>query len=210
MVQQFKTFLKESKGFSGTVYHGTAGKFDEFSQDKARVFNDFFGGGVAYFTSDLNVAITYAKAARKRSREGIGRIYTCSVTFEKTFDVDSKFTGKDLLDILPEGRKEREEFARGAGILGGANRDDMYTTLVRLDQGKLSLTGKQVFDGLSRGMVNTAKTRDYLKKKGYDSLRYNGGENMGMKRHDVYIAYYAKDIQIEKRQRIKSPEKAMA
>jgi hypothetical protein len=68
-----------------------------------------------------------------------------------------------------------------------------------LKSGDLSLTGDEVFKGLSRGMVNTAKARQKLIDLGYDGLRYNGGKNMQMAtEHDVYLAYDAGDIQIKK------------
>jgi hypothetical protein len=40
--------FKVAKRFSGTVYHGSGAKFDQFDQKKSRIPNDFYGGGVAY------------------------------------------------------------------------------------------------------------------------------------------------------------------
>lgn len=205
MVQSFKRYITESAGFSGTVYHGTASKFKRFEQSKARVLNDFFGGGVAYFTADKSVAKTYANAARKRLKKDMGIVYVCKVSFKNVFDVDRKYSGQELVRLLPD---DVESFVRGSGIAAGTDRDKLLTAMSRVERGDIELTGRQVFDGLSRGMVNTAKTRDHLMKLGFDALRYNGGENMDDKRHDVYIAYYADDIKIESIFGVKPPQKA--
>lgn len=179
----------------GTVYHGSGSRFDKFEQSKARIPNDFYGGGVAYFTDNLSVGITYAKSmAKKKNSDPI--VYTVELNLNKVFDVDDKFSGKELVDILP---KDVEEFARGAGLLG--LNADKFKVVAELKSGKMTLTGDQVFKGLSKGMNQTAKARQHLIKKGYDGLRYNGGVNMGMAtKHSVYLAYDAKDIKIKKRQ----------
>ena len=76
---------------------------------------------------------------------------------------------------------------------------DKYSVMAKLKSGNLELTGEEVFKGLSRGMVNTAKARQKLISLGYDGLRYNGGVNMNMAtKHDVYLAYNANDIRIKK------------
>lgn len=179
-----------------TYYHGTAAKFSQFDQKKSRVPNDYYGGGVAYFTSDKSVAITYAKSAARNTKERVGRIYTCNLKAEKTFDVDHVFTGEELKNILP---KDIYGFIRKSGMISAS--DDIYSAVAKLDTGNVKLTGDQVFRGISLGMVETARAREFLKSKGYDSLRYNGGANMSMKRHDVLIMYYANDIKIVKRQK---------
>jgi predicted nucleic acid-binding Zn ribbon protein len=85
---------------------------------------------------------------------------------------------------------------------------DKYKVLTELKAGKFKLSGDQVFKGLSKGMNTTAKAREHLINKGYDGLRYNGGVNMGMaKKHNVYLAYDAKDIEIIKRQVVKAKGK---
>lgn len=187
-----------NKELPDIVYHGTGSKFEEFSQDKARVVNDFYGGGVAYFTTDIGIAINYAKGARKRSADGIGRVYFCKVNLTKVFDVDRTYTGEELKKHLP---KNLDAFARGAGLMRVS--DDPYLVTARLERGDYKLTGEQIFRGISQGMVHTAKVREHLKKLGYDGLRYNGGQMMGVADHDVYIAYYAHDIEIVKRKRLK-------
>lgn len=193
--------ILESKKFSGIVYHGSGSKFDKFDQNKARITNDFYGGGVAYFTDNLGVAKTYAKSmARKTNDEP--RIYTVKLTMSKVFDVDDIFSGKDLVNILP---KDVEDFARGAGLLG--LNSDKYMVLSNLKSGNMKLSGDQVFKGLSKGMNATAKARDHLISKGYDGLRYNGGVNMGMAtKHSVYLSYDAKDIEIQKKQVIRKKQ----
>lgn len=194
-----KDFISETTRtrFSVEAYHGSGSRFDKFEQSKARIANDFYGGGVAYFTDDLSVAKTYAKSMAKKTKND-PFIYTVKVQFRKLFDVDHVFTEKNLLDILP---KDIENFARGAGLLGLDS--DKYAVISNLKAGKFSLSGDQVFKGLSKGMNTTAKARDHLRSKGYDGLRYNGGVNMGMAtKHNVYLSYEAKNIKILKRQRI--------
>ena len=186
----FNQYLSEGS-FKGKLYHGSNAVFTEFKQSKARIPNDFYGGGVAYFTSNYDVGVTYAKSMAK-SKGGKPVVYEVDVRIKNIFDVDDVFTGQDLKDILP---KDTEEFARGAGLLG--MNADKFTVIVRLEMGKLKLSGKEVFMGLSKGMNQTAKARDHLISKGYNGLRYNGGENMGMAtKHDVYLIYKAKDAKI--------------
>jgi hypothetical protein len=191
----FIKFLSESK-FTGTVYHGSGSKFPEFDQRKARIVNDFYGGGVAYFTDNLKIAIQYAKSMSKKTKTPY--VYTVKLNLKNVFDVDEIFTGKKLKDILPD---DIENFARGAGLL--SLKSDKYAIMEQLSSGAAKLTGDQVFKGLSKGMNQTALTREYLIEKGYDGLRYNGGLNMGGAiKHDVYLVYFAKDIEILKTQKV--------
>lgn len=180
------------------AYHGSNSKFTQFDQGKARIVNDFYGGGVAYFTTDQKVAISYANSMF-RSKGGGKYVYKVVLNFKKTFDVDHTFTGKELTKFFDS--RDAEDFARGAGLLkAGADR---FVTIGKLRDGDIEMTGEQVFRGLSRGMVNTAKARQKLIDLGYDSLRYNGGLNMQQAiRHDVYLAYDAKDIRIDKTYRV--------
>lgn len=193
----FKDFISEEV-FHGKVYHGSGTVFDKFDQRKARVANDFYGGGVAYFTDNVKVAIQYAKSMAKTAKTGTPFVYTCDLNLRNVFDVDEQFTGKKLQQILP---KDIETFARGAGMLGWDK--DKYKIIGDLKAGKATLSGDEVFKGLSSGMNQTAAARQYLMDKGYDGLRYNGGLNMNMHtKHNVYLAYYAKSIKIDKRQKV--------
>lgn len=189
--------LLESVEFHGDVYHGSNARFDEFSQDKARIVNDFWGGGVAYFTDKTQLAKEYAKGMVKRYK---GRPFVYKVTLElnKMFDVDDTFTGKELTQFIDD----PDKFARGAGLM---KLDvDKYLLIAQLQKGAIELTGEQVFKGLSTGMVNTAETRKKLMSLGYDGLRYNGGDNMGMKRHNVYLIYNVSSIKSFKRFKVVS------
>lgn len=191
----FKSFLFESSSFTGVVYHGTNSRFDKFDQRKSRIVNDNYGGGVAYFTDGLNLAITYAKSMAKK-QGGDPIIYSAELKLSKIFDVDHNFTGKELVDILPTDVKE---FARGASLLS-LNTDE-YKVLSDLKSGKTKLSGEQVYRGLSRGNTQTSKARDHLIEKGYDGLRYN---MLVTPKQSVYLAYDAKDIKIVKRQAVKA------
>lgn len=176
------------------VYHGTNVRFSQFDQNKARVANDFYGGGVAYFTDSLDVAKSYARTMFNR-HGGDKFVYEVNAMFNRVFDVDAKFTGEILRKLVGS---EIENFARGAGLLKlGANRADV---IGRLKEGAMVLTGDQVFRGISNGMNATAKARGILLNNDFDGLRYNGGVNMGMAtKHSVYLAYKADQIKILKR-----------
>ena len=196
-----KKLLLENQSFVGKVYHGSGSLFDRFEQSKARLANDFYGGGVAYFTDNYDVAITYARSMAKKT-QGDPIIYTVELKLDRVFDVDHEFIGQELKDILP---KKLDDFLRGAGLM--TLNSDPYLTMTRLSMGKMSLTGDQIFKGLSKGMNATAVARDYLIEKGYDGLRYNGGVNMGMAtRHNVYLAYDADDITIVDRKNLATAE----
>lgn len=192
---KFSNFIVESAdSLNITAYHGSGKLFKKFEQSAARVINDFYGGGVAYFTDNKEVGRTYARSMAKTAKTGTPYIYTVSLKFSKMFDVDDVFTGKDLVNILPE---DKESFARGAGLLNW--KSDKYKVLGDLSVGAMKLSGDSVFKGLSSGMNQTAKTREHLISLGYDGLRYNGGVNMGMAtKHNVYLAYKATGIKIEK------------
>lgn len=176
------------------AYHGSNAKFTKFDQGKARIMNDFYGGGVAYFTSEISVAKSYANSMFK-SKGGDRYIYECKLNLKKIFDVDHTYSGKELTKFFDP--KDAEDFARGAGVM--TMNSNKYTVIGKMKDGEYELTGDQVFRGLSRGMVNTAKARQKLIDLGYDGLRYNGDMNMGMAtKHDVYLIYNADDIKIEK------------
>jgi hypothetical protein len=189
----FRLFINESKGFVGTVYHGTNARFDKFDQRKSRIVNDNYGGGVAYFTDALNLAITYAKNMSKK-QGGDPLIYSVELKLKKLFDVDYEFTGKELVDILPV---DVNDFARGAGLLQLNSNE--YKVISDLKSGKTKLTGEQVYRGLSKGNTQTAKARDHLIEKGYDGLRYNMPVTP---KQSVYLAYDANNIKITKRQKV--------
>jgi hypothetical protein len=195
----FNQYLIEAKiNFRGTVYHGTGSRFEKFEQSKARIPNDFYGGGTAYFTDNLKVGITYAKSMAKKTK-GDPLVYTVEVNIRKMFDVDATFTGKELTDILPT---DLDKFARGAGLMGLDS--DQYRVMGDLKAGKAVLSGDQVFKGLSKGMNTTAEAREHLVSKGYNGLRYNGGVNMNMAtKHNVYLIYNASDAKIIKKQKVK-------
>jgi hypothetical protein len=177
------------------VYHGTNNLFKQFDQRKSRIVNDFYGGGVAYFTDNKDVAWTYAKSMVK-SKGGEQYLYYCDLFLNNLFDVDDQFIGTKLTKIVAA-HGNTEEFALGAKVLKFGM--DKYTTINRLSEGRTKLNGEQVFKGLSRGMVNTKKAREILISLGYDGLRYNGGVNMGMAtKHNVYLVYDAKNIIINK------------
>lgn len=196
----FKNYLAEER-VNVQVYHGSGTRFDKFDQGKARIVNDFYGGGVAYFTNDMKIGIQYAKSMSKKTKTPF--VYTVQLKLKKVFDVDHIFTGKTLVEILP---KDVDKFARGAGLLG--LNSNQFKVISELKSGKAKLTGDQVFKGLSSGMSQTAAARKHLMSKGYTGLRYNGGLNMGTAvKHDVYLAYFAKDITIMKRQVVKKKVK---
>lgn len=179
------------------AYHGSGKLFPKFDQRQARIANDHMGGGVGYFTDNHDVAKTYANSMARSQKTDTPFVYHTKLKMNNVFDVDHEFTGDKLKHILPDDIKAHEDFARGAGLLKIG--EDKYTTMDKLRSGKLNLSGAQVFKGLSRGGVDSAKARDHLINKGFDGIRYNGGENMNMAtRHNVYMPYNADGIKINK------------
>lgn len=173
------------------VYHGSNSVFERFDVKHARVVNDLYGGGIAYFTDASDIAMGYARSMQ-RKKGGKKVLYTVDLHLHKVFDIDHEFTGKELTKFLTKGKED--EFARGAGLLKVGV--DTHDVVARLRSGDLSLTGEQVFKGLSRGGVNSAYAREKIASLGYDGLRYNGGL-MGGARHNVYLAYKLESISIE-------------
>ena len=174
-----------------SVFHGSNAKFKEFATKSKRVENDFFGGGIAYFTDDQKVALTYSRAMTRRYG-GEEYLYKVDLNLDKIFDVDTVYTGAELQKFFAH--MKPEAFARGAGLLkGGA---DKYSVIASLELGNAVMTGHGVFRGLSQGLVNSSGAEKILMKLGYDGLRYNGGDNMSAGRHNVYMPYYSKDITI--------------
>lgn len=173
-----------------TVYHGTNGRFNKFEQNKDRIQNDLYGGGVAYFADNLDVAKNYASTMSRRLG-GDKIIYEVKLKMTKMFDVDTIYTGQELLDMI-DGRFD--EFARGAKLFRFG--DDRLSVISDLKSGKLKLNGDQVFRGMSNGMVQTKRARERLIQLGFDGLRYNGGLVAGAPKHSVYLAYDARKIEI--------------
>lgn len=175
-----------------TVYHGTSFSFDAFSQGSARTKNDYYGGGIAYFTDSREIASQYAKASTVLSKFTRKLIYTVQLTFNKLFDVNDKFSGKELLKFIGS---NVEQFARAAGLLKLGV--DKYQVLADLKSGRMELTGDDIFRGLSYGMKDVNKTAKKLQSMGYDCLRYNGGATKyGSIKHNVYVPYKQENIQI--------------
>lgn len=176
------------------LYHGSNSLFNKFDQGKARIVNDFYGGGVAYFTSSKDIAKTYANAMVK-AKGGTKYIYEVEVNISKIFDVDDTFARKELTKFFND--KEAEDFARGAGLMSAGA--DRYDVLSKIKNGDYKLTGDEVFKGMSKGMAFTARARLKLIALGYDGLRYIGSLNMqAATKHEVYLVYNASDIHIKK------------
>ena len=76
------------------MYHGSNAIFKNFDASRARLQNDNFGGGVAYLTTNKNLAVTYAKSMARRGGEPI--IYTVKTTFKKTFSTEDLFQGREM------------------------------------------------------------------------------------------------------------------
>lgn len=176
------------------AFHGTNTRFSKFEQSKARIANDLYGGGAAYFTDDIDIAKSYA-SSMFRKFGGDRFVYETELNISKLFDVDDKFSGEQLKRLVPKG--QGESFARGASLLVLGK--DKYALLSQIETGKIELTGEQVFKGLSNGMQNTARAREILKQAGYDGLRYNGGVQMGGKKHNVYLVYDSNQVSIKNR-----------
>lgn len=208
---KFSSFIKlneqiETNPVKVDVYHGSGQKFNKFDQKQSRVLNDNMGGGTAYFTNDLVVASTYAKSMAKSQKTNTPYVYHTTLNMQNVFDVDHEFTGEKLKHVLPNDPKDHEDFARSSGLLKFG--DDKHTVLNNLRSGKANLTGEQVFKGLSKGNVNTAKAREHLESKGFDGIRYNGGVGVeNAIKHSVYIPYKPGSIKINGIAQLKSKPK---
>lgn len=175
------------------AYHGSNVRFNKFEQSKARVENDLYGGGVAYFTDKLSIAKSYANTMSRRYG-GDKVVYEVNLYFRKIFDVDKTYTGGELVRMIGN---DVEKFARSAKLLTlGADR---ISILSKLRTGNIELLGDIVFKGMSNGMMQTRAARERLISMGFDGLRHNGGLAMGGERHNVYLAYNASQINISKR-----------
>lgn len=179
------------------VFHGSGTEFDQFKESSSRVKDDYYGGGIGYFTDDKAIAGQYAKAMTKlvKSKNPLAseKIYTVSLTLNKLFDIDAIYTGRELTKFI----NNPEDFARKAGMLPLGV--DKYDVIAKLKIGDYEMTGDQLFKGLSDGMKSTEKAREQLKKMGYDGLRYNGGKVKGFgsgRQHNVFIPYYPDRIKI--------------
>ena len=176
------------------VYHGTNQYFDKFEQSKARVINDYFGGGVAYFTVSKEIAHNYAKSM-VNNKGGEKYVLEVELNINNLFDVDHMFKGKELSQFFKD-NAEAETFARGASLLKFGV--DKYSLIPKLMDGSMEVIGKDVFNGLSIGQTKSAAAREKLKKLKYDTLRYNGGVNMQQTiKHDVFIAYKSENINVK-------------
>lgn len=176
-----------------SLYHGTSGHFTKFSQASARSANDLWGGGVGYFTDDEGIAQSYARAANKRVKKG-ETVMKVDLSVSNPFDVTKEYSGQDTLTYFNKSGMKAEDFLRFAGKMGlGA---DKYVLSAKLKAGELAMTGGEIFKGISKNQMAGAAARDLLIKMGHDSLIYSGGDNMGGKKHKVYIAYDPNKITI--------------
>lgn len=175
------------------LYHGTSGQFTKFSQASARSANDLWGGGVGYFTDDEGIAQSYARAANKRTKKG-ETVMKVKLSVSNPFDTTKEYSGKETLEYFNKSGMKAEDFLRFAGKMNlGA---DKFVLAAKLKSGELGMTGAEIFKGLSRNQMAGSAARDLLIKMGHDSLLYSGGDNMGGKKHNVYIAYDPNKITI--------------
>jgi len=195
----FANYLIERNSNALTVYHGTGSDFDMFSSEFARVANDYYGGGVAYFTDNVEVAHGYASDGQKRDGStGTKILMTVEITPSKIFDVDAMIPGPDVTRLM--GKTKPEEFLRAAGMLN--INSDKFSLIGKIKNERLEMTGDQLFKALSMGQVKSSRARNALKAAGYDALRYNGGIQTQGVHHNVYIMYNASAIRVISKEQI--------
>lgn len=193
------------------VWHGSGTNFNTIDLSKGRMAdNDYYGGGNGkgfYVTTEQKIAIGYALAARNAASP---TLYEMSYTPSgRVFDVDEKYSGPALQRFLPKSRSLLEEFCRHAGLFKGlTDRTDALLIEGRIEEGKMELSGDQIFKGLSEGQRTQGRAADILKSHGYVGLRYNGGRITGSAPHDVYISYKPSDLKILKKYSVKKPSLA--
>lgn len=176
------------------LYHGTGKVFDKFQQSEARSPNDYYGGGVAYFTDDYEIAVQYAHSTSKRYTDGIPTVYTAQVNIKNHFDVDETYSGKFVANIISN--IDSDAFARAAGLLRlGAKQ---FAVLSALERGDTELTGDQIWKGISANNVKTEQARKILQASEFDGLRYTGGIQTQGKLHNVWLPYDKSSIKILK------------
>ena len=93
-MKSFKELINEQASI--IAYHGTnTGDINKFTVDRGRAINDVAGGGGAYFTTNKDVAINYAKSAiqRKDAKGSKPWLYTVKLTPSRIEDIETQ-TGK--------------------------------------------------------------------------------------------------------------------
>lgn len=179
-----------------TLFHGGIDFDGEFRQDMSRSPNDYFGGGVAYFTDNHEVALKYAKNAGKRSGK-LPVVYNVKLTIKNNFDVDKKYNSELFLDSI----KDLDKFIRNSSI--GEYNDPIYVTKQKLKSG-IEITGKSIFKGLSNNHQNSGRAREILIDLGFDGLRYTGDED-SMNPYNVWLPYNSDQVSIVKKDFIDRP-----
>lgn len=93
-MKSFKQLINEENSI--IAYHGTnTENINKFTVDRGRAVNDVAGGGGAYFTTNKDVAINYAKSAiqRKDAKGSKPWLYTVRLTPSRIEDIGTQ-TGK--------------------------------------------------------------------------------------------------------------------
>ena len=80
----------ETNPVSVGAYHGSGHLFQQFDQKLARIQDDHFGGGVAYFTDDHDVGNQYARTMARTKGTGTPYVYHTNLDMKNVFDVDHK------------------------------------------------------------------------------------------------------------------------
>lgn len=198
----FKEFIKESP-VSGVFYHGSGNDFDKFEQSASRSKNDLFGGGVAYFTDNIDVARSYStNAARRRdSLDQTKILYTVRLNLKKAFDTTVKELDSKLVSqLIPDKPSEQDHFGRDLKVYkGDVNR---HNFIFKIKSGEVKVSGEALWNAISSRGTNTVKGRNTLKSSGFDGLIYEGGHITRQVKHKVVIPYNPSSIKIINKEEI--------
>lgn len=192
-------FLTES--FEGTVYHGSGNDFNTFKQSEARTLNDYYGGGIAYFTDNKDVAKSYARTTAKRpGSQNNPTLYTVRLSIHNPFIVPKVYSGNELKKFIPKSIQDMDNFLRNCGLLTYGV--DKYKIINDINAGKYEMSGDTIFKGLSIRQTNTIAARETLISLGFDGLQYDGGKITRGIHHNVWLPYYEKQITIINKENI--------
>lgn len=196
-----------SESFKGQMWHGTNAKFDKFEQRMARVQNDLYGGGVAYFTDNRKIAEGYAKSSLKRKgapKNPEPWLYKVDLDLKNIFDIERSYNYDFVKQFVKNDKSSTvEKFLRDAGVLNNSfmksiGASDIFSVISKFNNGSLNLTGDQLFNAIGNNSANSSKARDIFYKMGYDGLTHQGGLRGGTGgKHKVIIVYDSSKIKIK-------------
>lgn len=175
------------------LYHGSNIPDLDFTDPEQSVVPEShreYGDALAYFTDCQDSAIRYA-TSMTATEGGKACVYSAYINTGECFDLDAYYTTDRLVEII-DGIDLRL-FGKGLGILNSYS--DEYAMISSLRYGKLKLTGKEIFKGLSFALESPSAALYHIVDLGYDCVKFKCS-NIGMKPHTIYLVDDAEKIQL--------------